>query len=126
MSVIYCSECGKKHEYSFAKPNFCSSCGGAFGIAKLKKANKPDPEEEYDDEDDDDYEDFEDDDGSFTNSKSVPNIRKIQVDIETAAQYNTFDLGSIIGSESNTAPKTSAPKRRNRSTSLEDFKQNKK
>lgn len=129
MSVIYCSECGKKHEYSFAKPNFCSSCGSPFGMAKLKKAKKPSREEEYDDEEDeyeDEDEDFEDDDGSFTNSKSVPNIRKIQVDIETAAQYNTFDLGSMFGSESNTAPKTSAPKRRNRSTSLEDFKQNKK
>jgi hypothetical protein len=125
MSVLYCSECGKKHEYSFAKPNFCSSCGGAFGIAKLKKSQKPDPDEEYDDEDEDD-EDFEDDDGSFTNSKSVPNIRKIQVDIETAAQYNTFDLGSMFSSESNTAPRTSAPKRRNSPTSLEDFKQNKK
>ena len=125
MSVLYCSECGKKHEYSFAKPNFCSSCGGAFGIAKLKKSQKPDPDEEYDDEDDDD-EDFEDDDGSFTNATRVPNIRKIQVDVETAAQYNTFDLGSIIGSEPNTSQRSSTPKRRNSPTSLEDFKQNKK
>jgi ribosomal protein L37E len=128
MSVIYCSECGKKHEYNFAKPNFCSSCGSPFGAAKLKK-QKPKEEEEEDYEDEDEYEDeedFEDDGESFTNSTRVPNIRKIQVDIETAAHYNTFDLGSIIGSESNPVPKGSTPRRKNRPTSLEDFKQKRK
>lgn len=126
MSVIYCSQCGKKHEYNFAKPNFCSSCGGPFGMAKLKKATQPDPEEEDMDDEEYDDEEFEDDGESFSNATRVPNIRKIQVDIETAAQYNTFDLGSIIGSDPNQASKASAPSRRNRATSLEDFKQNKK
>lgn len=129
MSVIYCSECGKKHEYNFAKPNFCSSCGSPFGMAKLKK-QKPkqeEEEEEYDDDEEEyDDEDFEDDGESFTNSSRVPKIRKIQVDVETAAQYNTFDLGSIIGSEANPVPKGSTPKRRSRPVSLEDFKQNRK
>jgi hypothetical protein len=48
------------------------------------------------------------------------------IDIETAAHYNTFDLGSIIGSESNPVPKGSTPRRKNRPTSLEDFKQKRK
>lgn len=125
MSVIYCSECGKKHEYNFAKPNFCSSCGNPFGVAKLKK-QKPQQEEEEEEYDDDEEEDFEDDGESFTSVSRVPNIRKIQVDVETSAQYNTFDLGSIIGSEANPVPKGSTPKRRSRPISLEDFKQNKK
>jgi ribosomal protein L37E len=124
MSVIYCSECGKKHEYNFAKPNFCSSCGGSFGAVKLKK-QKPKEEEEGDYEDEDE-EDFEDDGESFTNSTRVPNIRKIQVEVETSAVYSTFDLGSLIGSESNPVPKGSLPQRRNRPTSLEDFKQKRK
>jgi hypothetical protein len=124
MSVIYCSGCGKKHDYNFAKPNFCSTCGGAFGMAKLKKVSQAKEDEDIeDDEEGEDY--FEDDGESFSNVNSVPKIRKIQVDIETAAQYNTFDLGSIIGSESNQTSRGSSP-RRNRSTSLEDFKQNKK
>ena len=124
MSVIYCSECGKKHEYNFAKPNFCSSCGVSFGAVKLKK-QKP-KEEEEDDYEDEDEEDFEDDGESFTNSTRVPNIRKIQVEVETSAVYSTFDLGSLIGSESNPVPKGSLPQRRNRPTSLEDFKQKRK
>ena len=125
MSVIYCSECGKKHEYNFAKPNFCSSCGSSFGAAKLKK-QKPKEEEEEGDYEDEDEEDFEDDGESFTNSTRVPNIRKIQVEVETSAVYSTFDLGSLIGSESNPVPKGSLPQRRNRPTSLEDFKQKRK
>jgi hypothetical protein len=124
MSVIYCSGCGKKHDYNFAKPNFCSTCGGAFGMAKLKNVSQAKEDENLeDDEEGEDY--FEDDGESFSNVNSVPNIRKIQVDIETASQYNTFDLGSIIGGESNQTSRASSP-RRNRSTSLEDFKQNKK
>ena len=124
MSVIYCSGCGKKHDYNFAKPNFCSTCGDPFGMAKLKKVSQAKQDEDYeDDEDGEDY--FEDDGESFSNANHVPNIKKFQVDIETAAQYNTFDLGSIIGTESNRTSTASSP-RRNRPTSLEDFKQNKK
>jgi hypothetical protein len=127
MSVIYCSGCGKKHDYNFAKPNFCSTCGDPFGMAKLKKISQAKVKEDEDLEDDEDGEDYFEDDGeSFSNATRVPNIRKIQVDIETAAQYNTFDLGSIIGSDPNQASKASAPSRRNQSVSLEDFKQNKK
>jgi ribosomal protein L37E len=125
MSVIYCSECGKKHEYNFAKPNFCSSCGGSFGAAKSKKADQSDPEDEDEDDDSEEY-DVDDDDESFTNATRVPNIRKIQVEIEASTEYNTFTLGSILGSESNPMPKGSATGRKNRSISLEDFKQNKK
>jgi len=124
MSVIYCSECGKKHEYNFAKPNFCSSCGSSFGATKPK--NQKPKEEEEEDYEDGDEEDFEDDGESFTNSTRVPNIRKIQVEVETSAVYSTFDLGSLIGSESNPMPKGSTAQRINRPTSLEDFKQKKK
>ncbi len=123
MSVIYCAECGKKHEYNFAKPNFCSSCGNSFGAAKSKKINQPDPQKEYgdgEDIDDDDEHEF------FSNSTRVPNIKSIQVDIETHSQYNTFDLASIIGSESNSTSRNSTPKRKARSISIEDFKNNKK
>jgi hypothetical protein len=124
MNITYCPDCGKKHEYNFAKPNFCSGCGSPFGVAKLKKIGKTSKrEEEYEDED----EDFEDDDDdSFSNATRVPNIRKIQVDIERDEEYNTFDLGSIIGGTSSASSRAPSPKRRSSSVSIEDFKQNKR
>ena len=122
MSISYCPDCGKKHEYNFAKPNFCSSCGLSFGTSKPKTINKVSAKEDAEDFDE---EDFEGDD-SFSNSTSVPNIRKIQVDIETSAEYNTFDLGSIIDGTSSVSSTASSPKRRSSSMSIEDFKQNKR
>lgn len=124
MSVTYCSECGKKHDYNFAKPNFCSSCGESFGSVRSKSVNKHSSTQNNDDEEEDFDED--DDDGSFTNASYVPDIRKIQVDIENDAQYNTFNLGSIINNDSNSQSAASLPRRSNRSASLEDFKQNRK
>ena len=126
MSVIYCSGCGKKHDYNFAKPNFCSTCGDPFGMAKLKKISQAKVKEDEDLEDDEDGEGYFEDDGeSFSNATHVPNIKKFQVDIETSEIYNTFNLGSIIGNESNQTAKASSS-RRNQSVSLEDFKQSKK
>jgi len=121
MSISYCPDCGKKHEYNFAKPNFCSSCGLSFGTSKPKTINKAAAQEDDFDEDD-----FEGDDDSFSNATSVPHIRKIQVDIETSAIYSTFDLASLVGSGFDSEPKASAPKRRSSSLSIEDFKQNKR
>lgn len=123
MSVTYCSDCGKKHEYNFAKPNFCSSCGGSFGSVRSKSVNKRSSTQNNDNEE---YFDEDDDDESFTNASYVPDIRKIQVDIENGAQYNTFNLGSIINNDSNSQAAISSPRRINRPASLEDFKQNKK
>jgi len=122
MSISYCPDCGKKHEYNFAKPNFCSSCGLSFGTSKPKTINKVSAKEDAEDFNE---EDFEGDD-SFSNATSVPHIRKIQVDIEIDEEYNTFDLGSIIGGTSSASSRTSSPKRRSSSMSIEDFKQNKR
>ena len=120
MSTTYCPDCGKKHEYNFAKPNFCSSCGLSFGAVKLKTNKKAALEEDSDEE----Y--FEGDDDDFSDATHGPHIRKIQVDVEVDEQYNTFDLGSIIGGTSAPVSKASAPRRRSNSLSIEDFKQNKR
>jgi ribosomal protein L37E len=126
MSAIYCSECGKKHEYNLAKPNFCSSCGTPFSPVKKKMKEKEEEMDDDDEEEDDEEDDDEDDGESYSNSRSVPSIRKFQVDIEASSQYNTFSLGSILGSEANPAPKTAASSRRKGAKTLEDFKQSKK
>lgn len=114
MSAIYCSQCGKKHEYNLAKPNFCSSCGNPLGATMpSSKKKQPIKEEEDDDyEDDEDFDDDDDDDGeSYSSSRSVPSIRKIAVDIESSSPYNKFSLSSIIG----TGKEESAPQNKKKS-----------
>lgn len=125
MSAIYCSQCGKKHEYNLAKPNFCSSCGNPLGATmpsfKKKQPIKEDKGDDYDDDDDDDDIDDDDDKENYSSSLSVPSIRKIAVDIESSSPYNKFSLSSIIG----TGKEESAPKTKRRAQTLEDFKNNK-
>jgi hypothetical protein len=116
MSVTFCSECGKKHEYNFAKPNFCSSCGAGFGVQVKSKASTNRRTTQRGEEDlyDGDDEDFSDCDG-------VPNIDKIQIDVEHVDSANVFSLGSIFGN-----PQEANTRTRKRPMSLENFKNNKK
>ena len=37
----YCSECGAEHNYSAAKPKFCSQCGKSMGFGVPTTAAKP-------------------------------------------------------------------------------------
>lgn len=119
MSLLYCSQCGKKHEYNFAKPNFCSACGYSLGVvlaskqptaakAPARKVRPTTDEEDFDDED-------------FSDTDELPEIDKLEFDVENFSDYNSFSLGSIFGQDQ-TIPKTT----RKRSVSLEDFKNNKK
>jgi ribosomal protein L37E len=126
MSVIYCSKCGKKHEYNLAKPNFCSSCGNPLGAMLPKDKKNKQKEEELDDDLDDDFDDDDDDDdddGDFSNARSVPHIKKIAVEVEASSSYTQFALSSLIGSggdEANPVKKTRA-----RRKTLDDFKNDK-
>lgn len=124
MSVIYCSQCGFKHGYNLAKPNFCTQCGTSLG-AVMSSNNKKLPavknkvkEDDYDD-DDEEYDD--DDDEDSTNASFVPDINKLAVAIEQTEGYNTFNLGSIFGQPS----EFSTPRRR-RNMTLDNFKNTKK
>ena len=105
MSAIYCSSCGVKHTYSYAKPKFCSSCGSPMS-AEIKK---PQPQRQIEEEE------YEDDDPDSSNSSYVPQINKIQVDVENYSENSSFTLGSLFGQ------KTEAAKRRRRSRSVDDF-----
>jgi hypothetical protein len=118
MSVIFCSECGKKHEYSFSKPNFCSGCGSSLGASMAAK--KPQKKilaarSRQEEIDEDDY------DEDSSDSEGIPMIDEIQVDIESIESVNVFSLGSIFGQ-----PQTQVRKSNRRPTSLEDFKNNRK
>jgi len=123
MSVIYCSQCGFKHNYNLAKPNFCTQCGGPLGAVspsnkKLPAVKNKVKEDEYDD--DEEYDDDDDDEDS-TNASYVPDIGKLAVAVEHTEGYNTFNLGSIFGQPS----ESSSPKRR-RNMTLDNFKNTKK
>lgn len=109
MSAIYCSNCGIKHEYSYAKPKFCSSCGNPMGAQPLKPtvAQRAAPDEDYEDDDGDE---------DSSNSSYVPQLRRLQVDVEPYSEGASFTLGSLFGE--NSPP--SQP-RRNRAKNLDDF-----
>lgn len=111
MNAVFCSNCGAKHQYSFAKPNFCSKCGSTMGASiasesKVKEARvqsraKP--------------EDYEYDDEEYSDVDYAPNLRKIDVDVEQFSDNSSFTLGSLFGD-------TSSPSQpRRKSFELDDF-----
>jgi len=117
MNTSFCPNCGMKHTFNFAKPNFCSGCGQTLGAtskiaapqAKPAKASYSDPIEE-----DEDYDDY--DDNENTSVDRVPQINKIQIEVETDSA-SSFTFGSLFAD--NTPPSSST--RRRDSQSIGDF-----
>lgn len=115
MNVIFCSSCGKKHEYTYAVANFCSGCGTSLrgnrfpSSPVVGSAQKPADEEDEIDENDN------------TSVSSVPQIRKLDLEIEKFEGHNSFTLGSLFNS-----PQEPSAISRRRNTSLGDFINTKK
>ena len=91
MNHIFCSSCGNKLQYNLAKPNFCTKCGNSLGSIAIAK--KISPSQSFEDLDQED-EDLDEDETSVA---SVPNIRKLAVDIESNAGNHSFNFGSLFG-----------------------------
>jgi len=75
--TLYCTNCGKKHDYTLEKPRFCSDCGTQFAGGEAKASvpvKKIAPSREVHVEASGEEEDSE---------KEVPHIDKILVEIET-------------------------------------------
>lgn len=108
MNAIFCSSCGSKHTFTYAKPKFCSSCGASMGaMLKQTQASRPAPVDD----------DFDDEDEDSSNYDHVPQIRKLDIEVEKYSESPSFTLGSLFGD--NTAqPQT--PRRRS-SQSLDSF-----
>jgi len=90
MNHIFCSSCGSKIQYSLAKPNFCTKCGsglGSISVAKKPANSRSIAEESYD-------EDLDEDEN---NIDSIPNIKKLAVDIEPDGGNHSFTFGSLFG-----------------------------
>ena len=97
--IKYCSECGAKHEYKFSPPKFCSNCGAPMGVAQneskplnrnttASRKSKAINDEE-------------------TDAEFVPNISKLEYEIEDFGGSVQQTIGSLGGKAS--------PKRRSSS-----------
>ena len=109
MNHIFCSSCGNKLQYNLAKPNFCTKCGSILGSIAIAKKILPSESFYQEEEDDDDLDEDE------TSTASVPNIKKLAVDIESDSSNRSFNFGSLFGQNSENSFK---PTRRR---SVDDF-----
>lgn len=110
MNAIFCSNCGSKHTFTYAKPKFCSSCGFNLG-PELKNNNSSSAPN------DDVYDEDEDEDEDSTDASFVPQLKKLELDIEQYSESNSFTIGSLFG-ENNSQPFQS---KRRKSQFLGDF-----
>lgn len=84
--IKFCFECGKKLEYSFSPPNFCPSCGTAIQKNKVSKPKKPSKS----------FSSSVDEDG-YTNSDQIPNISRLEFEIEDYGSNVQHTIGSLGG-----------------------------
>jgi hypothetical protein len=105
MSHLFCPSCGTKLEYANAKPNFCVKCGVQLNTSYASNTAQDQPAivENVD---------FGEDE---TNSQSIPNINKLQVDLEVD-NSKTFTLGSLAGE--NAPPRNNG---RTKAKSVDEF-----
>jgi|TARA_R100000081_G_scaffold87774_1_gene58595 hypothetical protein len=102
----FCSECGKKVEYKFSPPKFCSDCGAPMGVATINESRPLTREVSR-------SEVKEDRDG-YTNAEHVPDISKLEYDVDLFDSRASFTLGQLGGH--NTPRHT-----RRRKRSVQDF-----
>lgn len=120
----YCFSCGQPTEYTIAKPKFCSSCGTNFESkaqtnAQPTLAKPPTPQLSTARVDDDD-----DDGPSLQDAKEVPNINKLDVEVNIGKKSGE-KLGNILGTAStNDYVQSPEPKGKkvSRKKFLEEFK----
>jgi hypothetical protein len=88
MQSIFCTNCGGKHEYAGFAPNFCSKCGGSMnGKVSSQLQKKPSRTVSSDD--------IEDESEDNTNIDELPNISKIDVEIEMDGGFRAFNLEDL-------------------------------
>jgi hypothetical protein len=68
--VIYCQDCGKPNSYGSSRPSFCQGCGTPLGKTKGKPRKTA-------------LSRLDDDDPETTDAAQVPNITRLEVEIDT-------------------------------------------
>jgi len=74
----YCPECGIASGHAGEKPNFCYSCGYSFSMSSSR--NEQQKEE-----------------GPPEELKNIPNISKLEVEIDNTDDYKKYKLGEVVG-----------------------------
>ena len=105
--IKYCSQCGSKHEYKFSPPKFCSNCGSPVGVASLNESKPLDRSASSHRKSQAINEDE-------TDAEEVPNISKLEYEIEDFGAATQQTIGSLGGKE---APR----KRKNIKRSIYDL-----
>lgn len=101
--IKFCSECGVKVEYKFSPPKFCSSCGAPMGVASVNESKplnrnvRAQRKIEAIGEDQ-------------TDAESVPQISKLDYEIDTFGSEYVQTMGSLMGKE---VPKKRVIQRKN-------------
>jgi hypothetical protein len=103
MATIFCTNCGGKHEYSGFAPNFCSKCGTPINgksqkEAPVKKIAREDVETESEDN---------------TDIDELPDIKKLDVEIEVEGGFRQFNLEELSKNPTAAKAKRFAPTRYN-------------
>lgn len=105
--IKFCSECGTKVEYKFSPPKFCSNCGAPMGVAHVNESKPIDRNVNStrkikaiaDDE---------------TDAEFVPEISKLEYEIDTFGSNIIQNIGSLAG-------KTPPTRKKNNTKRIEDL-----
>lgn len=106
MAVTFCTNCGAKYEFSGFAPNFCSKCGTQMNGNKASVPTRDTSKLPYASRNDNNV-DSEDD----TDIDSVPQLDKLDVDIEIEGGFRTFSLDDISRSPSTAQARKFVPRR---------------
>ena len=96
MAIKFCTDCGKKIEYKFSPPMFCSECGSSIGIASVNESAPPKRTSRK----------IISVNENETDAESVPYIEKLEYEIETFGGDVQQTLGSLGGHSAPTKRKT--------------------
>lgn len=104
MASIFCTSCGAKHEYNGFAPNFCSKCGTQIGSATIKKQPIKKVVDNLNDSEEPESEDT-------TNIDEIPDIAKLDVEIEIEGGFRAFSLEELSKQPRTAKTKKFIPKR---------------
>tara|TARA_R110002153_G_scaffold152848_1_gene304603 strand:- start:1255 stop:1587 length:333 start_codon:yes stop_codon:yes gene_type:complete len=90
----FCFECGTKLEYKFNPPNFCPSCGVSIKDGQSKKVEPA--RSEASTKISKSSKSSEDSEG-YTDANYIPNISKLEYEIEDFGDSNQQTIGSLGG-----------------------------
>lgn len=99
---MFCSNCGSKHEYAGFAPNFCSKCGSSMSgkISQTAARKQPQAREVEEDEDDE-----------HSNVEEVPQLDKLDLEVEIEGSFRAFNLDDLTRNPQNASAKKFASKR---------------